>query len=110
MKIKLPIGLEGYKFTVVELLNLTIIAIDESNILVSVKDENKAPVTDLEVGNFKVIDADTNSTIGLEQVISDYDEKEQLIYRLVCNCTVPTPVVVEVWSPENIHAIAKYSP
>jgi len=37
------IGLEGYKFTVVELLNLTIIAIDESNILVSVKDENKAP-------------------------------------------------------------------
>jgi len=104
------IGLEGYKFTVVELLNLTIIAIDESNILVSVKDENKAPVTDLEVGNFKVIDADTNSTIGLEQVISDYDEKEQLIYRLVCNCTVPTSVVVEVWSPENIHAIAKYSP
>jgi len=104
------IGLEGYKFTVVELLNLTIIAIDESNILVSVKDENKAPVTDLEVGNFKVIDADTNSTIGLEQVISNYDEKEQLIYRLACNCTVPTSVVVEVWSPENIYARAKYSP
>ena len=104
------IGLEGYKFTVVELLNLTIIAIDESNILVSVKDENKAPVMNLEVGNFKVIDADTNSTIGLEQVISNYDEKEQLIYRLACNCTVPTSVVVEVWSPENIRARAKYSP
>ena len=57
-----------------------------------------------------MIDANTNSTLEDIEVISDYDEKEQLIYRLVCNCTVPTPVVVEVWSPENIHAIAKYSP
>ena len=103
------IGLEGYKFTVVKLLNLTIIAINESNIIVTVKDENKAPVTDLEE-NFKVIDANTNSTLEDIEVTSDYDEKEQLIYRLACNCTVPTSVVVEVWSPENIHAIAKYSP
>ena len=103
------IGLEGYKFTAVKLLNLTIIAINESNIIVTVKDENKAPVTDLEE-NFKVIDANTNSTLEDIEVTSDYDEKEQLIYRLVCNCTVLTSVVVEVWSPENIHAIAKYSP
>ena len=105
------IGLKGYKFTVVKLLNLTIIAIDESSIIVTVKDENKAPVTDLEE-NFKVIDANTNSTLEDVEVISDYDEKEQLIYRLrlLCNCTVPTRVVVEVWSPENIRVRAKYSP
>jgi len=105
------IGLKGYKFTVVKLLNLTIIAIDESSIIVTVKDENKAPVTDLEE-NFKVIDANTNSTLEDIEVTSDYDEKEQLIYRLrlLCNCTVPTPVVVEVWSPENIRVRAKYSP
>ncbi len=102
------IGLRGYKFTIMKLINLTIIEVDNADIVVTVKDEDKEPVTDLGKENFEVVDPSNNATITIESVALHYDENEQLVYTLTCDSTVPIPVIVKVWSVENIYVVAKY--
>ena len=102
------IGLRGYKFTTMKLINLTIIEVDNADIMVTVKDEDKEPITDLGKENFEVVDPSNNATIAIESVALHYDENEQLVYTLTCNSTVPIPVIVKVWSVENIYVVAKY--
>jgi len=102
------IGLRGYKFTTMKLINLTIIEVDNADIMVTVKDEDKEPITDLGKENFEVVDPSNNATITIESVALHYDENEQLVYTLTCDSTVPVPVIVKVWSVENIYVVAKY--
>jgi len=102
------IGLRGYKFTTMKLINLTIIEVDNADIMVTVKDEDKEPITDLGKENFEVVDPSNNATITIESVALHYDENEQLVYTLTCDSTVPIPVIVKVWSVENIYVVAKY--
>ena len=102
------IGLRGYKFTIMKLINLTIIEVDNADIVVTVKDEDKEPVTDLGKENFEVVDPSNNATITIESVALHYDENEQLVYTLTCDSTIPIPVIVKVCSVENIYVVAKY--
>ena len=102
------IGLRGYKFTTMKLINLTIIEVDNADIVVTVKDEDKEPITDLGKENFEVVDPSNNATITIESVALHYDENEQLVYTLTCDSTVPIPVIVKVRSVENIYVVAKY--
>jgi len=102
------IGLRGYKFTTMKLINLTIIEVDNADIMVTVKDEDKEPITDLGKENFEVVDPSNNATITIESVALHYDENEQLVYTLTCDSTVPIPVIVKVWSVENIYVVARY--
>ncbi|MEM3565553.1 MAG: hypothetical protein QXK18_01590 [Candidatus Bathyarchaeia archaeon] len=104
------IGLSGYKFTALAFLNLTIIGVSENKINVTVKAEERVPVTSLEKDNFQVIRASDNTNIQILSVKSFYDNKEMLVYVIECNQDISTAIYVKLCDFRGIQVIAKYPP
>jgi len=100
------IGLTGYKFTALAFLNLTILNVTANNINVTVKVEDKIPVTGLGKENFKVQFG--NTAIPIVSVKSRYDSKEALIYIIECAQNISTPIIVEVSDLRGIKVVAQY--
>jgi len=99
------IGLTGYKFTAVAFLNLTILNVNATTneITVTVKGEDKTPVTNLEKDNFQV------EELNITSVTSRYDQDHILVYIIKCAENIPTTVTVTVWDQRGIQVTAKYS-
>ncbi|MCK4434298.1 hypothetical protein KAU92_02315 [Candidatus Bathyarchaeota archaeon] len=98
------IGLTGYKFTAVAFLNLTILNVTTTNeITVTVKGEDKTPVTNLEKDNFQV------KGLNIISVTSHYDQDHILVYIIECDENIPTTVTVKVWDQGGIQVTAKCS-
>ena len=97
------IGLTGYKFTAVAFLNLTILNVTTTNeITVTVKGEDKTPITNLEKDNFQV------KGLNITSVTSHYDQDHILVYIIECNENISTPVTMEVWDQRGIQVTAKH--
>ena len=98
------IGLTGYKFTAVAFLNLTILDVNTptNEITVTVKGEDKTPVTNLEKGNFQV------KGLSITSVTSRYHQDHILVYIIKCGENIPTTVTVTVWDQRGIQVTAKH--
>ncbi len=102
------IGLFGYKFGHVAFLNLTIISVRGSRINVTVKAENKTPISGLRKENFQVSQVSSNTTLQIVSVKSFYDDREMLVYVIECSQSVSVPINVKVCDFRGIQVIAKY--
>jgi hypothetical protein len=101
------IGLSGYKFIATAFLNLTILNVNTTSnqITLTVKGEDKIPITNLKENNFQVVEP-TNITI--KSVKTRYDDKETLVYIIECNENLSAQVTVKVWDTRGIQVTAKY--
>lgn len=99
------IGLTGYKFTAVAFLNLTILNVNTitNEITVTVKGEDKTPITNLEKDNFQV------KGLNITSVTSHYDQNHILVYIIECDENIPTTVTVKAWDQRGIQVTAKCS-
>jgi hypothetical protein len=98
------IGLTGYKFTAAAFLNLTILNVDSSNITVTVKGEDRMPLTDLNKNNFRVIEP-ANTTIN--KVTPLYHSTEIFVYVINFDAPITGPVTVTVWDQRGIYVTAR---
>jgi hypothetical protein len=98
------IGLTGYKFTATAFINLTILNVDSGNITVTVKGEDKMPLTDLSKNNFRVIEP-ANTTIN--RVAPLYHSTEIFVYVIECDAPITEPVTVKVWDQRGIYVTAR---
>ncbi|TET66085.1 hypothetical protein E3J49_00025 [Candidatus Bathyarchaeota archaeon] len=97
------IGLTGYKFTAVAFLNLTTLNVNTTTneITVTVKGEDKTPITNLEKDNFQV-------GLDIISVTSRYDQDHMLVYIIKCQGNITAPVTVKVWDQRGIQVTAKH--
>ena len=96
------IGLTGYKFMATAFLNLTTLNTTGNEINLTVKGEDKTPITNLKKENFQV------SNLTITGVTPHYDQKEVLVYTIKCNETIPESVTVKVWDSRGIQVTATY--
>ncbi len=97
------IGLEGYKFKVTPVISLKILNATLDQIFVVVKTEDGTPIRDLGKEDFTVASA---NVIG---VTSYYDLSEVLIYEILCDRAVSSPVVVTIGDLRGIQVTAATS-
>ncbi len=99
------IGLKEFKFNAVAHLNLTILNVNNSTneITATVKEENEVPIFNLKKDNFLVEGSNITS------VTSSYDEQYMLVYIIIFEGTITTPVTVAVWDQRGIKVTARYS-
>ncbi len=105
------IGLNGYKFSVLSLVNVTVRNVLSASggkllINVTITDENRAQMTGLKKENF-LPEGFTYTNFG---VTAEYDQTYSLIYMIACEGVAgsPSPVWVRMWDSRGIHVRAKY--
>jgi len=105
------IGLTGYMFTAVTFLNLTILNVNDTTneVSVTVKGEDKMPITNLKEDNFQVVGPNNTIIPIIPPVASRYDDKEILVYIIKCEGNITKPVSVTAWDSRGIQVTAKYS-
>ncbi len=94
------IGLEGYRFEAAPSVILKILNVTSTEMNVAVKGEDTLPIAALKKENFNVTGA------NIVSITPQYDGNDLLIYKILCDKTIPNPAIVAVTDPRGIRAVS----